>query len=63
MQSLDVATDAHFQNIADTIDFNVARFQGVLRDTPDREEWITPAAVVNAFYSPDHNSICNFVSA
>ncbi len=55
--------DTHFDNVARTMDFNMGRYVNVLRDTPDREDWITPAAVVNAFYSPTHNSICKFPQA
>ena len=51
-------TETHFENVKSTVDYNVARYLGVLRDRPDRSEWITPASVVNAFYSPEHNSIC-----
>ncbi len=50
--------NTHFENVKSTVDYNVARYLGVLRDRPDRSEWITPASVVNAFYSPEHNSIC-----
>ncbi len=50
--------DTHFDNVAGSIEFNTGRYQGALRDVPDREEWITPAITVNAFYSPEHNSIC-----
>ncbi len=57
-KSSDIGASTHFDNVANTIDFNVARYQGALRESTDRGEWITPAAVVNAFYSPEHNSIC-----
>ena len=28
-----------------------------LRETPERTVWLTQPAIVNAFYSPNHNSI------
>lgn len=31
-----------------------------LRDTPERTIWLTQPAIVNAFYSPNHNSISTF---
>ncbi len=57
-KSSDIGARTHFDNVANAIDFNVARYQGALRECTDRREWITPAAVVNAFYSPEHNPIC-----
>ncbi len=50
--------DDHLGNIRSVKESVFNLYFNKFGTTPDRTEWITSPAVVNAFYSPDHNSIC-----
>ena len=50
--------DDHMASVLKTRKASQGVFTETLRKTPDRSEWITQPAIVNAFYSPNHNSIC-----
>jgi len=49
--------DDHMASVLKTRKASQGVFTETLRKTPDRSEWITQPAIVNAFYSPNHNSI------
>ncbi|XP_044288827.1 neprilysin [Varanus komodoensis] len=49
--------DEYFGNMIENLKFGRKERLKKLREKVDKEEWITGAAVVNAFYSPNRNQI------
>nr|XP_033813878.1 neprilysin [Geotrypetes seraphini] len=56
-KDLNYKEDEYFENILQNTVFNIKKSLKKLREPVDKEEWITGAAVVNAFYSPSRNQI------
>ncbi|XP_029471165.1 neprilysin isoform X2 [Rhinatrema bivittatum] len=56
-KDLNYKEDEYFENILQNIGFTLNKAFKKLREQVDKEEWITGAAVVNAFYSPSRNQI------
>ncbi len=52
-------TDAatHFENMVGVKTWASMKELKSLRESPERDIWLTQPAIVNAFYSPNHNSI------
>lgn len=44
------------------MDYAAKKGLNTLRETPNRGDWITQPAIVNAFYSPSDNSISEFLN-
>ena len=47
----------HYENIVGVKTWASKKELESLRDEPKRDIWLTQPAIVNAFYSPNHNSI------
>ena len=47
----------HFENMLGVKYWASGKELHSLRETPERTIWLTQPAIVNAFYSPNHNSI------
>lgn len=56
-QELDYKEDYYFENIIQNLVFTQKKTLKKLREKVDKEEWISGAAVVNAFYSASRNQI------
>ncbi|XP_043850821.1 neprilysin [Dromiciops gliroides] len=54
---LNYKDDEYFENILNNLMFGQSKQLKKLREKVDKEEWISGAAVVNAFYSPGRNEI------
>ncbi|GAB1605929.1 neprilysin-1-like [Argonauta hians] len=56
-KQIDYDPDNFMKNVLETIKSNAIENLKILRDTVDKDRWITQPAVVNAFYSSTRNSI------
>ncbi|XP_030071979.1 neprilysin [Microcaecilia unicolor] len=56
-KELNYKEDEYFENMRQNTVFNIKKAFKKLREQVDKEEWISGAAVVNAFYSPSRNQI------
>ncbi|KAM9007205.1 neprilysin isoform 1-T2 [Ara ararauna] len=56
-QELDYKEEEYFENIIQNLVFTQKKRLKKLREKVDKEEWISGAAVVNAFYSASRNQI------
>ncbi|KFO94056.1 Neprilysin [Buceros rhinoceros silvestris] len=56
-QELNFKEEEYFENIIQNLIFTQKKRLKKLRETVDKEEWISGAAVVNAFYSASRNQI------
>ncbi|XP_025952661.2 neprilysin isoform X1 [Dromaius novaehollandiae] len=56
-QELNYKEDEYFENIIQNLVFSQKKRLKKLREKVDKEEWISGAAVVNAFYSASRNQI------
>ncbi|XP_006016519.1 neprilysin isoform X1 [Alligator sinensis] len=56
-QELNYQEDQYFENIIQNLLFNQKKRLKKLKENVDKEEWISGAAVVNAFYSASRNQI------
>eukprot|EP00106_Octopus_bimaculoides_P023912 XP_014791354.1 PREDICTED: membrane metallo-endopeptidase-like 1 [Octopus bimaculoides] len=56
-KQIDYDPDNFMKNVLETMKGNAIENLKVLRDTVDKDRWITQPAVVNAFYSSTRNSI------
>uniref|UniRef100_A0A8D0HJC0 Neprilysin n=1 Tax=Sphenodon punctatus TaxID=8508 RepID=A0A8D0HJC0_SPHPU len=56
-QDLSYQEEEYFENIIQNLEFNQKKRLKKLREQVDKEEWISGAAVVNAFYSASRNQI------
>ncbi|KAL7990928.1 hypothetical protein Chor_014358 [Crotalus horridus] len=56
-KGLNYKEEEYFENLIENLKFGQKERLKKLRDKVDKDEWITGAAVVNAFYSPSRNQI------
>ncbi|KAG2462924.1 neprilysin-like [Polypterus senegalus] len=56
-KDLNYNVETYFENILQNLEFGQKKRLRKLRESVDKEEWITGAAVVNAFYSSSRNQI------
>ncbi|XP_065560462.1 neprilysin-like isoform X2 [Artemia franciscana] len=54
---LTIASESHFENIQSASNWMIVDEFRMLSKPTDRDRWITPPSIVNAFYSPEYNSI------
>ncbi|MGH0138855.1 UNVERIFIED_CONTAM: hypothetical protein FKN15_027056 [Acipenser sinensis] len=63
-KDLNYKVQEYFENILQNLEFGQKKRLKKLREKVDKEEWITGAAIVNAFYSSGRNQIaccaCNY---
>jgi predicted metalloendopeptidase len=47
----------HFGNILSMLAWSTVKELSELRKVPERDVWLSHPAIVNAWYSPNHNTI------